>query len=79
MPRSHTVLPLTSYSSYGTYYFDHLAADAASLAGGKVAVVTGFEVNAYIRGGFHLKAVHSVFSFGDDILVSHDVSVTPRT
>ena len=34
--------------SYGTHFLDHLAANAAGLTGGQVAVVAFLEVDAYL-------------------------------
>ena len=38
--------------------FDHLAADAAGLAGGKLAVIAIRKVHTDLAGSLHLKAIH---------------------
>ena len=46
MPHSSPVFTGIVRSSYGTHLLDHLAADAACLTGGQIAVVTLLEVHA---------------------------------
>ena len=57
--------------SYGTAFFDHLAADGASLAGGQVTVVTVGQVHANLGSSLHLELVHSFTSLGNvDLIVA---------
>ena len=49
--------------SYGTAFFDHLAADGASLTGGQVTVVAALQIHADFLGCLHhclnsTKAIH---------------------
>ena len=48
--------------SYGTAFFDHLAANGASLAGGQVTVVTVSQINADFLCSLHLELLHSLLS-----------------
>ena len=70
MPSHNAIVPFKFYISYGAYVINHLSADAAGLTGSDVAVVALLEVNAYFRGGFHFKAVHSFASVRINKLVS---------
>ena len=48
---------------------DHLAADAAGLLGGQVAVVAFLQVDAHFTGGLHLELLHSLLGVGVHIAV----------
>lgn len=48
----------------GTYVLDHLAADGTGLAAGQIAVVALLQVDADLRGGLHLEAVHRLAGVG---------------
>lgn len=50
--------------------FDHLAADAAGLAAGELAVVAVLEVHADRIRGLHLELVHRGLGLGDVQLVA---------
>ena len=57
--------------SYGTAFFDHLAADGAGFTGGQVTVVTIGQVDAHFLSSLHLEVVHSLTSLGDvDLIVA---------
>ena len=58
MPHSSPVFTGIVRSSYGTHLLDHLAADAAGLAGGKLAVIAIRKVHTDLAGSLHLKAIH---------------------
>ena len=57
---------MITHWSYGTNLLYHLAADAASLAGGQVAVVAFLQVDTDLGGSLHLKLVHSGTCLGDE-------------
>ena len=46
MPLHDTIIPRKFRGSYGAHVLDHLTADAACLAGGKVAIVALLQVDA---------------------------------
>ena len=52
------------------HLLDHLAADGARLAAGQVTVVAVLQVHADLRGGLHLKLIHSGLRLGDIQLVA---------
>ncbi len=52
------------------HLLDHLAADGARLAAGQVTVVAVLQVDADLRGGLHLKLIHSGLRLGDIQLVA---------
>ena len=52
------------------HLLDHLAADAAGLLGGQVAVITLLEVHADLVGSLHLKAIHRFAGIGVHELVA---------
>ena len=56
--KSSPVVPHEIHSSYGAIVLDHLAADAAGLAGGKLAVIAIRKVHTDLAGSLHLKAIH---------------------
>ena len=58
------IIPDDFCLSHGTHDVDHLTADRACLTGGEVAVVALLEVDAYLVGALHLKAVHGFLCFG---------------
>lgn len=47
------------------HFLDHLAADGAGFAGGEVAVVAVLQVDANLRGCFHLELIHGLACFGN--------------
>jgi hypothetical protein len=55
------------------HLFNHLAAYATCLLCSKIAVVTLLEVNAYFICSFHLETVKTFLSFGNKILVGHNI------
>ena len=66
------IIPENFCLPYGTDDVDHLVADGAGFTGAEVAVVALLEVDAYLVGALHLKAVHGVLRLGnvDLIIVS---------
>ena len=62
MPHNDTVGSLKNFSSFGYFVFDHLAADAAGLTCGQVAIVALLKVYANLVGGFHLELLKSLLS-----------------
>ncbi len=52
------------------HLFDHLSADRACLLGGQVAVVALLKIYADFIGGFHLKAIESLTSLGNESLIA---------
>ena len=73
----NTVMPGKVHSSYGTAFFDHLAADRTGLTGSQVAVVTVSQVNANLLSSLHLELLHSSLCLGniDLIIALHNVSL----
>ena len=63
--------------SYGTAFFDHLAADGAGFTAGQVTVVTVGQVDAHFGSSLHLEAVHSLAGLGniDLVVVLHSDSL----
>ena len=58
--------------SYGTAFFDHLAADGAGLTGGQVTVVAALQVDTNFLGSLHLELLHSLLCLGYiDLIVLH--------
>ena len=56
--------------SYGTAFFDHLAADGASLTGGQVTVIAVSQINADFLRSLHLELLHSLLCLGNiDLIV----------
>ena len=69
MAHSSTDVSIEKHVSYGTHCFDHLAADAACLAGGQVTVVTVGQIDAHFLGCLHLELVHCLPCLGNVDLV----------
>ena len=59
------------------HLLDHLAADAACLAGGQVTVVAVGQIDADLGSGLHLELVHGLTGLGhiDLIVALHTVSL----
>ena len=74
MTHCNPILSDIIYGSCGTYVLDHLAADAAGLTGGQVAVVALLQVHADFLGSLHFETVHSLTSLGniDLVIVLHN-------
>ena len=53
--------------SYGTAFFDHLAAHGTGLTGGQVTVVAVGQVDTHFLGSLHLKLVHGFTSLRDQL------------
>ena len=60
MPCQNPIISDIIYGSCGQYFLDHLAADAACLAGGQVAVVAFLQVDANLGSRLHLELVHGL-------------------
>ena len=74
----YAVCTLECKGAYGPVIFDHLAADAACLAGGQVAVVAVGQVDTDFGSSLHLEAVHSLTSLGDiDLIVVLHTKFSP--
>ena len=62
--------------SYGTAFFDHLAADGAGLTGGQVTVVTVGQIYANFLSSLHLELLHGLLCLGNiDLIVLHIFSL----
>ena len=63
--------------SYGTAFFDHLAADRAGFTGSQIAVVTVLQVYANLGCSLHLELVHCLTGLRniDLVIVLHNVSL----
>ena len=60
MPLHDPVISCKSRGSYGAHVLDHLAADGAGLAGGQIAVIAVFQVDADLGCSFHFELVHGL-------------------
>ena len=69
MAHSSTDVSIEKYVSYGTHVFHHLAANAACLAGGQVAVIAASQVDADFACCLHLELVHCLPCLGDVQLI----------
>lgn len=52
------------------HLFDHLSADRTGLLGGQVAVIALLKIYADFAGRFHLKAIESLASLGNESLIA---------
>ena len=75
MTRHNTVVTLKTRNSYSFHLLDHLAADGAGLAGGEVAVIALFQIDADFVRRFHLEALHRLLRLGDDQFVAAAIIV----
>ena len=69
--------------SYGTAFFDHLAAHGTGLTAGQVTVVTVGQIDANFGCSLHLELLHSLLSLGniDTVVALHNIlsfSVAPE-
>ena len=63
--------------SYGTAFFDHLAAYGAGLTGSQVTVVTVSQVDANFLSSLHLELLHGLLCLGNiDLIVLHNKSLS---
>ena len=66
---SSSDVSVEKHVSYGTHCFDHLAADAACLAGSQVAVIAIGQVDADFGCSLHLELVHCLTGLGNVQLI----------
>ena len=73
----NAVCSMECKGSYGTAFFDHLAADGAGLTGGQVTVVAVSQIHTDLLGSLHLELIHGLLCLGnvDSVIALHSDSL----